>query len=126
MRREFIILNGLVAGNYILYSKSADNKMPRLKKSAKLKLSIGKTYCFQQKIKTQTKQLLTCNSLALTDKLQILAVPLNSGKTYTVYVAGKNLDAKNLTATVNFTFYKSKSEKLQRTRLRNGNFSYQF
>lgn len=106
------IFEGLTAGDYILYSKSADLQGSAVEVIGKAEVLNGKTVTVNKRLKS--KQILFDLQFAgFNGQLANLAVPLNSGKSYKIYLAGKNLDVENLTATINSPFIKVNSDSIK-------------
>lgn len=103
------VFGGLTAGDYILHSKSIEIKNSVYEEIGKVAVSAGKNAAINKKIKLKQKTF-DMQFVGFNGQIANLAIPLNAGKSYVVYVAGKNLDAGNLTAAVNSPFIKVNSK----------------
>lgn len=99
------VFNGLTAGNYILRSKSAETNNSAVEEIGNVEVTAGNNSEINKKIKPRQKKF-DLQFIGFNGQIANLAVPLNPGKSYVVYVAGKNLDVANLTAAVNSPFIK--------------------
>ncbi len=102
--------DGLSAGDYNLFSKSLVANLSVEKIGTVTVLPNEKT-AFNSKLKLQQKNF-EMQFIGFNGQIANLAVPLNSGKSYTVYVAGKNLDSANLSASVNSSLIKVNPKSL--------------
>lgn len=92
--------DGINAGEYVLYAKSVETQNAKIEEIGKVEVLKGKTTSFNKKLKINPKSF-DLQYVGFNGQIANLAVPLNSGKSYKIYVAGKNLDVENLTATIN-------------------------
>lgn len=97
--------DGLIAGEYLLYTKSSDITDSTVEEIGKVEVSNGKTVKLNKSLKIKQNNF-KLQFVGFNGQISNLAIPLNSGRSYKIYVAGKNLDVKNLTATVNSPFIK--------------------
>ena len=89
--------DGLPAGTYSLFSQRSQrskNIFPS-QKLGEVAVEKGATVPFAKKLLGGTRNL-DLKYLGFNGQLSELAVPLNAGKTYTIYLGGKNLDSKRL------------------------------
>lgn len=97
--------DGLTAGNYVLFAKSTDPQNLSVEEVGNVEVSNGKTVTINKKLKVKQKNF-GLQFVGFNGQIANLAVPLNSGRSYTVYVAGNNLNTKNLTASIDSPFIK--------------------
>lgn len=99
------VFRGLTAGDYVLYTKSAEFDTFAFEEIGAVTVFGEKNVEINKKINLKQKEF-DIRFVGFNGQIANLAVPLNSGKSYVVYVAGKNLDVENLTAAVNSPFIK--------------------
>jgi hypothetical protein len=87
---------GLNAGNYRFYTQD-DNKAHAViaEELGSFEVIKGKTINIIKRVKNDDK-VLSVQYAGFNGQISDLAVPLNSGKSYLIYIGGKNLDAQNL------------------------------
>ena len=90
-------LEGLTSGKYFIYAQEFGERKNSIasKLLGELEVSKGKTVNFVKKLKNIPKTL-DVSYIGFNGQLSGLAVPLNGGKSFIIYVGGKNLDADNL------------------------------
>ncbi len=95
----FYRLEGLNIGRYKLY---AQNLAKETEKTLSFE-NLGEIESVKDKVQNLSKRLISSrkpfdiNYVGFNGQLSDLAVPVNGGKSYIIYVGGKNLDAKNIT-----------------------------
>ena len=105
------VFNGLTAGDYVLHSKIADSNGSTVEEIGTVNVTAGESETINKRIKLRQKDF-ELQFVGFNGQIANLTVPLNSGKSYVIYVAGKNLDAETLTATVNSPFFKVNPKSL--------------
>ncbi|MCA1623938.1 MAG: matrixin family metalloprotease [Acidobacteria bacterium] len=100
------LFEGLVEGIYRIYTQETSDKVifGAAEELGEIKVKKGKTLNITKKLKD------TPNGFGLlyagfNGQLSELAVPLNDGKSYTVYIGGKNLDTKSVHIDFNSPFF---------------------
>lgn len=99
------IFEGLTAGDYVLHSKSVEIENSVYEEIGKVVVSAGKNAAISKKIKVKEKKF-AMQFVGFNGQIANLAVALNAGNSYVIYIAGKNLAAENLTAAVNSPYIK--------------------
>lgn len=99
-------LEGLPEGEYRLYAQG-----PRSTKPSVPVESLGRVVVEKGRTATVVKRLaekprtFELNYIGFNGQLSELAVPLNRGKSYTVYIGGKNLDPRRLKISLGSSFF---------------------
>lgn len=90
-------LEGLTAGKYFIYGQQYGEKkeLSAAQPLGEAEVVKGKTVNFSRKFKFAAKTF-AVSHLGFNGQLSDLAVPLNGGKTFLIYVGGKNLDIEKL------------------------------
>jgi Matrixin/Carboxypeptidase regulatory-like domain len=90
-------IEGLTEGKYQVFAQGLGNKKNSLSAQmlGEVELSKGKTASFIKKLRN-TSKLPDVSSIGFNGQISELAVPINPGKSFMIYVGGKNLDAENL------------------------------
>lgn len=87
-------LKGLPANRYVLYAQDSTGGTAGQNLGG-IEISKGKATSFQKKIALAAKDF-DAQFIGLNGQLSKLAVPVNGGKSYQIYVGGKNLDPEDL------------------------------
>lgn len=109
-------IDGLTAGKYLIYAQGIAEK----KNSLISAQTIGAVEVIRNKITNTARRLKSARKtfdaplVGFNSQLAELAVPLNAGKTFTIYVGGKNLDADNFTINFNSPFFSFAPNSLAR------------
>ncbi len=88
-------LDGLAGGEYHLYAQDFGERKYTTEDFGKIQVINGKTTEFTGKTKNGAKDF-DIQYIGFNGQISELAVPLNRGKSYIIYVGGKNLDAENI------------------------------
>lgn len=104
--------DGLKAGNYILYTKSNRSENSSFQKIGKIEVSHNKISLLDKKIKISENKF-DLQFAGFNAQISNLSVPLNSGKSYTLYIAGKNLDIKNSAISINSPYISINPDSLK-------------
>jgi hypothetical protein len=87
---------GIKAGNYRFYTQEeTDSGVSVSDELGDFEITKGKTVNILKKLKTADKNF-DVEYAGFNGQISDLAVPLNNGKSYTIYIGGKNLDAEKL------------------------------
>lgn len=100
-------IEGLNAGRYSIYAQErAGKKNPIVAAQSLGAFEVGKnkTASIYRKLKTGAKTF-DASYLGFNSQISELVVPLNSGKSFVVYVGGKNLDYENLSINFSSPFF---------------------
>lgn len=88
--------SGLAAGKYSVYAQElADGKNAAGRYIGEAEVAKGKTVNFSRKLRSIAKTFGVSN-IGFNGQLTELAVPVNGGKSFVIYVGGKNLDIEKL------------------------------
>lgn len=99
-------IEGLPSGQYKIYAQNFDGKSGKSFSAESLgtfEVSKGKTQNLFKKIKNSPKNF-SVQYIGFNGQISELAVPVNGGKSFLIYVGGKNLDAANLSVGFNSPF----------------------
>lgn len=91
-------IEGLLAGQYRLYTQDAGKDATKsfsVEELGEVSLGKGKTQLISKKLKSETKDF-NVRYVGFNGQISELAVPLNGGKSYLIYVGGKNLDSSKV------------------------------
>lgn len=90
-------IEGLESGQYRIYAQdSGERKNPvSTENLGDADVSKGKTFNLSKKLKNRAKTF-DVRYIGFNGQISGLAVPVNGGKSYVIYVGGKNLDTENL------------------------------
>ena len=91
-------LEGLQSGEYKIYAqdfRKGVDKSILLETLGEVSVVNGKTYNLNKKLKSGTKSF-EVQYLGFNGQVTDLAVPINGGKSYMIYVGGKNLDSSKV------------------------------
>jgi len=99
-------LEGLAAGTYRIYAQDFSDKMifGAAEELSEIEIKKAKTVNIIKKLKAASQNFGFLYA-GFNGQLSELAVPLNNGKSYTVYVGGKNFDAKSVQIDFNSPFF---------------------
>jgi len=86
-------MGGLLAGDYVLYWKSQDAAFNSMGSLGDLQLGTGETKTFNAKISLKASEP-SVQYLGLNGRLADFSLPLTGGRSYTLNVGGKDLDAR--------------------------------
>jgi hypothetical protein len=89
------LIEGLPNGDYKLYAQDFSERKNSAEEIGEVSSISGKTITLTNKIKNKPKNF-DVQYIGFNGQLSELAVPVNSGNSYTIYVGGKNLDVKNI------------------------------
>ncbi|MGI8789218.1 MAG: matrixin family metalloprotease [Pyrinomonadaceae bacterium] len=99
-------LEGLLDGQYQIYVQGFGSNAQKSFSAESLgavEISRGRTQNISKKLKNGAKNF-DVQYVGFNGQISELAVPVNGGKSYLIYVGGKNLDAHNLTINFNSPF----------------------
>jgi hypothetical protein len=91
-------IEGLQSGTYKLYTQDFGKTSPKffsVEEIGEISLTEGRVHTFSKKLKSRVKDF-DVRYIGFNGQVSELAVPVNSGKSYMIYVGGKNLDASNV------------------------------
>ncbi len=89
-------LEGLSSGQYEIYAQDLGERKFSTEKLGEVDVVKGKTFSLSKKLKNRAKNF-DIRYVGFNGQISELAVPVNAGKSYLIYVGGKNLDIENLT-----------------------------
>lgn len=92
-------IEGLQSGRYKIYTQDFSKKSEKsisVENLGEVEVVKGKTQILQRKLKNAPR-LFDARYIGFNGQVSELAVPINGGKSYVIYVGGKNLDARHLT-----------------------------
>lgn len=97
---------GLAAGDYTIYAQRTTGFKTVIpaQEIGKALVDIGETTVATKRLTTVTASDFKLQYLGFNGQLSGLAVPLNSGRTYTVYLGGKNFDKDSISISFNSPF----------------------
>ena len=95
-------IEGLTVGKYEIYAQDFNNKATgfAVEKLGELEVVKGKTQSIVKKLNHARKSF-DLKYIGFNGQISELAVPVNGGKSYLIYVGGKNLDAESVTVGFN-------------------------
>lgn len=98
--------DGLHSGTYQIYAQDIEGRKDSAsaQKVGEIEIKKGKTTSILKKIKNLSKDF-SLHYIGLNGQLSELSVPLEGGKSYTVFVGGKNLDADNFRVIFNSRYF---------------------
>jgi hypothetical protein len=98
--------DGLLSGIYRIYAQNADAKKHTLSslELGEVEIKKGKTALFHKRINFLKKSF-SLQYIGLNAQLAELSIPLNGGKSYMLYVGGKNLDAGDFKVVFNSPYF---------------------
>lgn len=99
------VFEGLTTGSYVLYSTSAELSNTAYEEIGTAEISANKRGTINKKIKFRQKNF-DIQFVGFNGQIANLPIPLNAGKNYVVYAAGKNLNTDKLNVSVNSPFIK--------------------
>lgn len=95
---------GLEAGNYRFYAQDEDKSGAAVAEElGSFEVAKGKLLNIQKRVKVAEKDF-SVQFAGFNGQISDLAVPLNSGKSYLIYIGGKNLNPQNLNVGFNSPF----------------------
>lgn len=97
-------IEGLPNGEYTLYVQDFSERKNAAEEIGKASVAGGKTIYLTSKIKNKAKNF-DVQYIGFNGQLSELAVPVNSGNSYLIYVGGKNLDVENIEIGFNSPFF---------------------
>jgi len=99
-------IEGLSSGKYSVYAQDFGERKNSTAAQilGEVEISRGKTTNFTKKLKSLAKTF-DIQYIGFNGQISQLAVPLNGGKSFMIYVGGKNLDADNLTPGFNSPYF---------------------
>lgn len=91
-------IEGLESGQYKIYAQDLGERknLVSTEKLGEVDVINGKTSNLSKKLKNRAKNF-DVRYVGFNGQISELAVPINGGKSYMIYVGGKNLDTENLT-----------------------------
>lgn len=107
----YYLIEGLPPGHYNVFVKNAASEYNSVQKLSEVEVSVGKTTTLNKKIEPETNDF-SLRFIGFNSQITNLAVPLNRGKSYQVFVAGKHLNAKNYEFNINSPFIKVNPETI--------------
>ena len=95
-------IEGLLRGQYQIYAQDLGERknLVSTEKLGEVDVVKGKTSNLSKKLKNHVKNF-DVRYVGFNGQISELAVPINGGKSYLIYVGGKNLDTQNLTVGFN-------------------------
>ncbi len=93
-------IEGLESGQYQVYAQNSGERKNSTESLGKVDVIKGKTSNLLRKLKNRPKSF-EVQYIGFNGQISELAVPVNGGKSYLIYVGGKNLDIENLTVGFN-------------------------
>ena len=99
-------IDGLQSGQYKVYTQDYgkhSGKSFSVEELGEVIVSKGKTQLLSKKLKSETKNF-DVRYVGFNGQVSELAVPVNSGKSYLIYVGGKNLDAGKVSIGFNSSY----------------------
>lgn len=105
----------LPSGTYRLYAQNAKDKnnSSTAVEVGEIEIKKGKTANVFKKLKNAAKDF-SLQFIGLNAQLSELSIPLDGGKSYTIYVGGKNLDAENFRIVFNSPYFNVAPESIMR------------
>lgn len=97
-------IEGLSNGEYTLYVQDFSERKNAAEEIGKATVVTGKTVNLTSKIKNKAKNF-DVRYIGFNGQLSELAVPVNSGNSYLIYIGGKNLDAENIEIGFNSPYF---------------------
>ena len=88
-------IEGLLSGDYVLFAQDFVERKYSAEELGKVSVAKGKTFEVVSKLKNKPKNF-DVRYIGYNGQISELAVPLNSGKSYVIYIGGKNLDADSI------------------------------
>lgn len=98
------LIEGLSNGDYKLYAQDFSEKKNAAEEIEEITLVKGKHINLVNIIKNAAKDF-DVQYIGFNGQLSELAVPVNSGNSYTIYIGGKNLDVKNIEIKFNSPYF---------------------
>lgn len=101
-------IEGIAGGRYFIYAQSAATGLPKsrsVEKIGEVETLVGKSQNIVKRLSGGRKSF-ELNYVGFNGQISDLAVPMNGGKAYTVYVGGANLNAENITVGFNSPYLK--------------------
>ncbi|MDQ2746645.1 MAG: matrixin family metalloprotease [Acidobacteriota bacterium] len=103
-------IEGLAVGRYKIYTQAGEKfagKLYSVETIGEVEISRGKTVNIVKKVGGGGgKKSFDLNYVGFNGQISDLAIPVNGGKSYIIYVGGKNLNAENTTIGFNSPFLK--------------------
>lgn len=99
-------IEGLENGRYKIYTQNFAKKSPKLisvEELGEIEVVKSKTQILQKKLKSSVRNF-DVQYVGFNGQISELAVPVNGGKSYMIYIGGKNLDSRNMTIGFNSPF----------------------
>ncbi len=97
-------IEGLSTGAYRLYAQDFSESNYAAEEIGKAEVAKGKTFELIGKLKNNPKDF-DIQYIGFNGQISELAVPLNGGKSYSIYVGGKNLDPANIKIGFNSPYF---------------------
>ncbi len=98
------LIEGLSNGDYKLYAQDFSGKKNAAEEIEEITLARGKNLNLVNIIKNAAKDF-DVQYIGFNGQLSELAVPVNSGNSYIIYIGGKNLDVKNIEIKFNSPYF---------------------
>ncbi len=98
------LIEGLPNGEYTIYAQDSSERKNAAEEIGKVDVTGGKTINLTNKIKNKAKNF-DVQYIGFNGQLSELAVPVNSGNSYTIYIGGKNLDVKSIEIGFNSPYF---------------------
>ena len=98
------LIEGVRNGNYTLYAQDYGESKNAAEELGKVTVGNGKTVHLTNVLKNKPKNF-DVQYIGFNGQLSELAVPVNSGNSYLIYIGGKNLDAKNIEISFNSPYF---------------------
>jgi uncharacterized membrane protein len=102
------LIEGLQNGEYTIYAQDFSERKNAAEEIGKASVVNGKTVNLTSKLKNKAKNF-DVQYIGFNGQLSELAVPVNSGNSYTIYVGGRNLDVKNIEIGFNSPYFSATS-----------------
>lgn len=97
-------IEGLSNGEYRLYAQDFGERKNAAEELGKVDVSKGKITNFANRLKNNAKSF-DIQYIGFNGQISELAVPVNGGKSYLIYVGGKNLDAETIKIGFNSPYF---------------------
>ena len=98
------LIEGLSNGEYTLYAQSLGERKNSAEEISKITVENGKTVYLANKVKNKAKNF-DVQYVGFNGQLSELAVPINGGNSYSIYIGGKNLDVNNIEIGFNSPYF---------------------
>lgn len=104
-------LSGLPEGKYRVFAQPAENEQLSAVELENIEISKNKTNIFNRTFEQNAKNF-DFQLIGFNGQISNVGVPVNRGKSYLIYLAGKNLNLENMEIQTNSPFLKTNSKTL--------------